>query len=215
MPLQSNGRKGYCIVRFHDLTGEQFGKLTVLKKDESKGNDRIKWLCLCECGNTKTIRGSDLRSGKIKSCGCARIKGNHRTHNMTNTRIYRIWCNVKSRCTNSNIKQYKDYGGRGITVCDEWLNSFEAFYDWSIANGYAENLTIERIDVNGNYEPSNCKWATTKEQSLNRTDNHKLTCEGETKTIAEWSEITGIHRSTIESRLKAGLTIEQALSKAP
>jgi hypothetical protein len=149
------------------------------------------------------------------SCGCLRKAGSHRTHNLSDTRLYRIWGNIKSRCYNTNIRQYKDYGARGITVCNEWLNSFEVFYEWAMANGYSEELTIDRIDVNGNYEPSNCRWITMKEQSKNRTDNHHLTHNGETKTIAEWSEITGIHRATIESRLKAGLTIEQALTKAP
>lgn len=201
------------MPKFIDLTGQQFGRLTVLKRDENKGKF-ITWLCQCDCGNTTIVRGTDLKSGKILSCGCLRKSGCHRSHNMTNTRLYRIWGNIKSRCTNKNVRQYKDYGGKGIKVCSEWTQSFETFFHWAMANGYADDLTIDRIDVNGDYEPSNCRWATRKEQSLNRSDNHYLTYNDETKTIAEWSEITGIHRATIESRLKAGMTIEQALTKA-
>lgn len=201
------------MPKFIDLTGQQFGRLTVLKRAENKGKFTT-WLCQCDCGNTTMVRGTDLKSEKTLSCGCLRKSGCHRSHNMTKTRLYRIWGNIKSRCTNKNVRQYKDYGGKGVKVCSEWTQSFEAFFDWAMANGYADNLTIDRIDVNGDYEPSNCRWATRKEQSLNRSDNHYLTYNDERKTIAEWAEITGIHRATIESRLKAGLTTEQALTKA-
>lgn len=201
--------------KYVDWTDQRFGRLTVLKKDESNKELAIKWVCLCDCGNTTIVRRGDLTSGKTLSCGCIRKEGRHRTHNLSDTRLYRIWVNIKTRCTNEKSPQYKNYGFRGIKICEEWANSFEAFYTWAMENGYDDNLTIDRIDVNGNYEPCNCRWATRKEQSLNRTDNRRLTYKGETKTFAEWSEITGIHRETIKSRLKAGLTIEQALTKAP
>lgn len=119
---------------------------------------------------------------------------------------------MKSRCTNTTIKAYKDYGGRGIKVCDEWLNSFEAFYDWAMKNGYADHLSIDRIDVNGNYCPENCRWATRKTQQMNKTNNLLIDFNGEKHTLAEWSEITGINRATIKSRLNAGWTIEKALT---
>ena len=199
---------------FIDLTGRRYGKLVVLNRDENNKGRNVKWVCVCDCGSQTTVCGNDLKAGKTVSCGCLRKEGSHRTHSMSRTRLYRIWGNMKSRCTNSNVKQYKDYGARGITVCQEWMDSFETFKEWAMANGYSEELTIDRIDVNGNYNPSNCRWITRKEQSLNRTDNHWLNYKGETKTIAEWSAITGIHRATIESRLRNGMTTEQALEKA-
>ena len=194
-----------------DLTGQRFGKLTVLQREGSK-NGHVTWKCQCDCGNIIVVRSCHLASGKQSTCGCKKKIGLHVTHGMTGTRLYRIWRNMKSRCFNKEIKAYKDYGGRGITVCEEWKNSFETFHDWSMANGYADNLTIDRIYVNGNYEPSNCRWVTRSEQSINKTDNHYITFNGETKTLAEWAKITGINRATINSRLQKGWTIEKTLT---
>ena len=200
---------------FVDLTGSSFGKLTVLKRSEESAKNGVKWVCQCDCGNVTIVRGNDMKMGKTLSCGCTKKSGTHRSHSKTGTRLYRIWGNVKTRCTNKNIKQYKDYGGKGITICDEWKDSFEAFYEWAMSNGYSDELTIDRIDANGNYEPSNCRWATRREQALNRTDNHYLTYGGETKTLVEWSEITGLNPTTITSRIQLGFSIEEALTKAP
>lgn len=197
-----------------DLTGETYGKLLAIEKATNK-NGRTAWKCQCECGNTTIATSNDLRSGKVTSCGCRKREGLHKTHGKTGTRLFRIWSNMRTRCTNKNVKAYKDYGGRGITVCDEWQNEFQAFYDWAMANGYSDELTIDRIEVNGNYEPSNCRWITMKEQLNNKTDNCYITLNDETHTLAEWSKITGINRATLKSRLDAGIAIEKALTEKP
>ena len=133
---------------FIDLTGSRFGRFVALERAPSERG--TKWLCLCDCGNTKVVDAPSLRRGLSTSCGCI-----SRTHGGFGTRPYRIWANMLNRCRNPNVPAYKDYGGRGITVCEQWTD-FAAFSVWALANGYADNLTIERKDVNGNYEPGNC-----------------------------------------------------------
>ena len=123
----------------------------------------------------------------------------------SNSRLYNIWLHMKGRCYRKTDDHYEHYGEKGITMCDEWKNDFKAFYDWAMSNGYADNLTIDRINVNGNYEPSNCRWVTMKEQCNNRTSNVILTINGESHNIQKWSEITGIKYHTIYARMKRGL----------
>ena len=136
------------------------------------------------------------------------------THHQSGTKLYDVWCAAKARCNNPKNKNYKHYGGRGIKVCDEWENSFQAFYEWAMANGYKEGLSIDRIDNDGNYEPANCRWVTQEEQCNNRRTSHKLTYEGETHTITEWSKITGIKRKIISQRVNnLGWSIERALTE--
>lgn len=146
-----------------DISGCVFGKMTVLSLHEVK-NRRTFWKCKCVCGNIKNCNGSDLRGGKIKSCGCTRIG----KHNSTGTRIYNIWKGMKARCYIESTKSFKDYGARGIKVCDEWLNDFIKFKEWSLLHGYNDELTIERKDFNGNYDPKNCIWIPKKDQAKNR-----------------------------------------------
>lgn len=129
-----------------------------------------------------------------------------------NKRLYSIWHNMKSRCYYRKSEKYKDYGGRGIIVCDEWRNNFQAFYDWAMSHGYADDLTIDRKDVNGNYEPSNCRWVTQKEQHNNTRKNHYITYNGETKTAAEWARQYGIHRCVLNNRIRRGWNFEKAIS---
>ena len=137
----------------------------------------------------------------------------NRRHGMSGDRTHHIWSGLKQRCTNPKAKDYPNYGGRGIEVCHEWLDSFEAFRDWALANGYQDDLTIDRIDVDGNYEPDNCRWISNKEQQRNRKSNHFLTLNGKTHTIAEWAEITGRGWGTIKARLNRGWTTERALTE--
>ena len=134
----------------------------------------------------------------------------------TKNRLYRIWANKKSRCYNPKASRYEHYGGKGITVCTEWRDNFQAFHDWAISHGYRDDLSIDRIDVNGNYEPGNCRWATAKKQSNNLSVNRKITFNKVTKTLSEWAAITGIDRRTIAARLDLqGWTVEQALTVQP
>lgn len=208
------------MSKFQDLTGQRFGRLTVIKRVENKtypsGQKKVEWLCKCECGKETTVSSQCLLNGHTKSCGCTKgefIRQKKATHKESNTKLYRIWQAMKRRCYNANTKDYKLYGSRGIAVCDEWFNSFEAFEKWAIVNGYDDTLTIDRIDVNGNYEPSNCRWATPKEQANNKRNNHLLTYNNKTQTLQQWADEMNIKRSTILTRLNRGWSIERALTK--
>lgn len=136
---------------------------------------------------------------------------NHYVHGKRKTRLYRIWANIKTRCTNKNDPHYRCYGGRGITVCDEWKNDFKAFYDWSVRHGYADDLTIDRINNNGNYEPSNCRWVDYKTQANNKRNVILITHNGETHNAAEWAQILHLGHDTIRQRYRKGWTPEQCL----
>ena len=192
------------FMRYEDLTGQKFGAWTVIKRMPSSKSGATKWLCKCDCGTEKEVFASNLKRGLTVSCGCKKNEMQSekaKTHGMTNTRIYRIYCNIKSRCYNPDKDNYKWYGGLGIKMCDEWRSSFENFYKWAIANGYTEKLTLDRIDGRGDYEPSNCHWVTVKEQQNNRKDNVIITYKGETKTLAQWAETCGINRVTLWNRI--------------
>lgn len=174
-----------------DLTGKKFDRLTVIERKGRTKENRALWLCKCECGKTKLVSTKDLTTHRVRSCGCLAFEHNSKmgkqsgTHYKRKTRLYTIWANMKQRCTNTNLKSFKDYGGRGIIICDEWLNNFVYFYDWAINNGYSDKLTIDRIDVNGNYEPSNCRWSTYLEQRHNRRDTILKRKEGSISEIVQ------------------------------
>ena len=195
-----------------DLTGQTFSYLTVIKQVELQSKN-AKWECRCVCGKTIVTEGARLRKGVAKSCGCKRgvLKvATMQTHGKTNTRLYRIWHSMKSRC-DYDFKGSERYFGRGIKVCAEWNGSFVKFHDWAINNGYQDNLTIDRIDSNGNYEPSNCRWANKITQDNNRSLNKFIEINGESHTIAEWARLTGIKYETIRSRVNRGVTGEDLL----
>ena len=157
-------------MKLIDLTGQRFGRLVVLQRAKTI-NKRTKWLCKCECGNEVVVEAYNLRVGHTQSCGClqrAATSVANKTHGQGHTRLYRIWNNMKNRCYRKSYHAYNHYGGRGITICNEWLHDFQAFYDWAMANGYRDDLSIDRIDSNGNYCPKNCRWATMTEQNKNK-----------------------------------------------
>lgn len=191
--------------RYVNLVGKRFGKWTVIA--ETGKRNPTKFLCKCDCGKVCEVRSGDLINRSSEGCRkCANA-----THHMSKTRIYGIWNDMKSRCYNSNNKFYKHYGGRGISVCSEWKNSFEAFYEWATNNGYSEKLTIDRIDNNGIYEPNNCKWATWQEQRNNqRCAQYEI--NGLKKTLPEWCKYAGLKYGTVYQRIhKLGESIERAL----
>lgn len=205
------------MVKMIDLTGKRFGRLTVIEQSSSTERGLARWLCKCDCGNYCVSAGVDLRRGHVKSCGCLQkeqAKAVKTKHGLRYTKLNGIWKSMKKRCHNENELSYSNYGGRGITVCDEWKEDFQAFYDWAMANGYRNGLSIDRIDVNGNYCPENCRWATRKEQNNNTRSNHLLTYNGETHTMSEWAEITGMGYGTLQSRInRYGWPIEKALTE--
>lgn len=200
-----------------DLTGQRFGRWTVLEHapNRNKQNNRhTYWSCLCDCGSIANVRALDLQRGHSRSCGCLskEIAGNRfLSHGRYNTRLYSVWSNMITRCYNPNSQKYPHYGGRGISVCEEW-RTFSVFCEWALNNGYTDDLTIDRIDVNGNYEPANCRWVSWIVQERNRTNNHVVTLNGQTKCLTEWCNIYGISRGTVGTRIHRGWSVEDALT---
>lgn len=207
-----------------NIIGQKFNRLTVLelhhkvqkfKKSGHKSGFKEYYLCQCECGKYSIVEKYSITSGKIKSCGCLIKDTAYRhfsIHNLTNHRLYNTWVHLKGRCYNCSNKYYKDYGARGIKVCNEWKNDFKAFYDWAISNGYADNLTIDRIDNNGNYEPSNCRFITLKKQQNNKRNNFNITIYNRTQTLSEWCEEKNLNYDKIQARISRGWTIEEAMT---
>lgn len=211
------------MSRFIDMTGwvmKEHGvkdsRWTVIEQSEDavqpNGKHIKMWNCICECGKIESVNGNNLRSGKSKSCGCLSIeiaKGNFGTggvkkHGCAKTRLYYVWTHIKARCYNSHTDNYKDYGGRGIKMCDEWRGSFQNFQSWALSHGYADNLTIDRIKVNGDYEPSNCRWVTQKEQANNKRNNVFFTYNGRTKTLKQWCDYYGKDYRLVHNRINYG-----------
>ena len=186
--------------KIKDLTGKKFNKLTVIR---IASRDPLYWECKCDCGNTTLVRTSNLTRGMVKSCGCLQKRGNP-THHLSNTRLYRIYKKMIRRCYVENEPAYVNYGGRGISVCNEWRESVEEFYKWAVENGYQENLTIDRIDNDGDYCPSNCRWTTYERQSNNRRTNIDITIDGVTRTLQEWCTIYDMPYKRVHMRIRAG-----------
>jgi len=185
-----------------NLMGHKFNRWTVIAKEKINRHGQTMWLCECECGTRRIVLGGSLRNGKSQSCGCLmreRASMANKRHGHHKTPIYRVWCHMLERCNNQTDAAFHNYGGRGICVCLKWL-SFEEFL--KDMGEKPKRLTIERIDNDGNYEPSNCKWATRKEQTRNTRHNVMIKYAGETKCISEWAEELGINYQTLYSRLK-------------
>lgn len=197
-----------------DLTGMRFGKLTVLREAKRKSNERHrKWLCRCDCGNEVVVLGCNLQKGNTKTCGCSHKKHKYGEISTKHMRLYRTYYAMKQRCYNEHSKIFNHYGGRGITICDEWLSSFEAFRDWALKTGYADNLTIERIDVNGNYCPENCCWITQAEQLNNTRRNVILTYDGLTMNLTQWAKHLGVNRDFLRGRIRLGWDCERVFTE--
>lgn len=197
--------------------GDKYGRLTVIKEVEKRlfnGKPHIRqFLCKCDCGAETVARISKLLRGKNPTCGCQ--YGYHLTkHGESRSRLYKIWQGMRNRCQYAKHAEYVNYGLRGIKVCDEW-QTYEPFRDWAKENGYQEDLTIDRIDVNGNYEPNNCRWITNNEQQLNRRDSIYITYKGETKHLFEWSEEYGIKPHVLMMRYKKYGVSDEIFSKEP
>lgn len=216
------------MTKSKDITGQKFNRLTAIKfhhtKEYTYSNNRKQktqyWLCKCDCGKITIVSKSSLVCGKVKSCGCLRKEISTQNalantkHGLKHTKIYSVWHGIKTRCYNINSKDYQNYGGRGIKMCDEWRNDVQAFYYWAINNGHDKNLTIDRIDVNGDYSPNNCRWISRCEQERNKRRTRYLTYNGETHCMKEWAEIIGINYSTLKSRLGVKKwSVERALNE--
>ena len=205
-------------IRGKDITGNVYGRLTAIELSYRDKKSNSFWLCKCECGNDTTVRIGDLGSGNTTSCGCYREEQSNKalierstTHGETGTRLYNIWHGMKQRSNYKKNISYKHYGGKGIKVCKAWEEDYVKFRDWAMSNGYESHLTIDRIDNAGNYEPSNCRWATVKEQSNNKSTNKNLKYNGQSKTVSEWAKEFSMNNSTLSMRLEAGWGVKKSL----
>lgn len=215
--------------KYIDLTGMQFGKWYVKERDNDASG--VRWICQCECGTIRSVITAHLKNGASQSCGCVqkeicskRMTKLNTTHNLSKTKLYQIWIGIKQRCYDKNCLNYKYYGSRGTKVCKEWLdkeNGFTNFYDWAISNGWKDEKrlngrckwTIDRIDNNGDYEPSNCKWSTLEEQAVNTTRNHFVTFENKTLTLSQWARLKNIKYYLLIERLGRNWSFKDALYK--
>lgn len=199
-----------------DLKGQKINKLLVLEFFENK-NKRTYWKCLCDCGNIKEILGTHLVQGKTKSCGCYNSeKASQSCKNRTiipNKRIMYIWQSMKQRCYKEDSISYKNYGAKGIKICNEWLNNPKVFYDWAINNGYEERLTIDRINNNGDYEPNNCRWTDWETQMRNTKHNIIINYQGETNCVKYFIDKYKLNQFAIYSRLKRNWSVKDAIEK--
>lgn len=202
-----------------DLTGQQFDRLYVKRRSEQRSKEgRVMWVCSCSCGNIVLVDTKSLTTRNTKSCGCYSKEVHSRIltkHGASRSKLYFVWNDMKSRCTDVNAVPYRDYGGRGIIVCNEWMTSFESFQQWALSNGYRQGLTLDRIDVNKGYNPENCRWVTMKVQCNNKRNNRFISYNNETRTISEWSEIAGINKAVIRYRLNSGWDVKDALTIKP
>lgn len=200
------------MAKITDLVGQRFERLTVVSLAEMR-NGRPRWACRCDCGAEVVVAGNHLKSGATRSCGCLQRElaaQRATTHGKSRTRTYRIWDLMHSRCTNPKNLRFKQYGGRGITVCESW-RTFEGFL--ADMGECPDGCSIDRIDPNGNYEPGNCRWATEAVQQNNRTSNRMIEFNGRTQSLADWAREIGIKPATLRHRIESGWSIEDAMTK--
>ena len=204
-----------------DLIGQTFHQLTVIARADNLGG-RTTWLCDCSCGNTVVVLGVNLRNGNTESCGC--LKANsyklaaraNVIHGLSKSRLYSTWRGMLARCYNQNDPKYYLWGGRGITVCNEWRESFVPFRDWALESGYQDNLTIDRISSNGNYCPNNCRWVTRAENSSRKSNNIRIKCpDGIVRTLSQISKLTGLTHSMLYQRYAKCTTISYEMLTQP
>lgn len=201
-----------CMQKAKDLTGMTFGNLTAIKKTQRKNRNTL-WLCKCKCGNEVECYQYNLQRGTSTSCGCLRsfyAKQSRNCHGESKGTLYKKWSSIKARCYNEKSPNYRNYGGRGIKMCDDWLE-FWTFREWAYENGYSEKLTLERIDVNGDYKPENCTWITMEEQQNNKRRSVFIEYNGYRKTVSQWAREVGISKEALMYRYKAGWTAEECL----
>lgn len=196
---------------FKDISGQRFSRLTVIEFAGIGKENRAMWRCKCDCGNEVIVSGKSLRTGNTRSCGCLvadldreRNEKYIKKHGKTNTRLFGVWSSMKDRCYNKNATSYKDYGMRGIAVCEEWKNDFEAFYMWAMEQGYDPSAkrgecTVDRIDCNKGYSPDNCRLANSMQQADNRRSTRRLTFNGTTMNLSDWARFYGRHCSIFHS----------------
>lgn len=202
---------------YNDLSGKKFGRLTVITKTEKRRHRSVIWECKCDCGNITEVASDDLVSGNTRSCGCLQkeITSRHFTkHGLRKYgNLYNVWNGMIQRCENPANKSYPSYGGRGISVCEEWRNDISAFFKWAKESGYGMGLSLDRIDNNKGYSPNNCRWTTVARQNLNKRNNRFVTYAGKTQTLKEWADSVGMKDVTLNSRIRAGWDIERALTE--
>ena len=201
------------MTKLIDLTGQTFGRWKAISKSQSDANGQAQWVCVCACGNERVVNGQNLRSGKSVSCGCFKSETTSKrskTHGLSNSRTFRIWANMVTRTTNANFDRRKDYADRGISLCDKWL-TFEGFLS-DMGECPSSQHSIDRVDNSLGYSRENCRWATAIEQANNTRANNRVSLNGETHTLAEWSRITGINYSTLRNRVnRSKMSAEDAL----
>lgn len=206
------------MSRMIDISNQRFGRLVAFQPSTALATNKSKkWICKCDCGTTKEIRSSDLRFGKVTSCGCRKdekTSERFKKHGMSGTLIYDVWRSIKQRCYNPRNKDFPNYGGRGILMDPQWKEDFTTFHHWAVSNGYREGLTIERVDPNGNYEPSNCSWIENEEQANNRRNSIRYEYQGQSLTIRELSEKLNMNYNTLRDYLRnKKMSVEEVINK--
>lgn len=202
-----------------DLTGQRFGRLVVIEdtgKTSTPGRNKI-WLCRCDCGKLIEVHSGRLRCGETKSCGCLKFSKRSEHPEYKEERLYSVWVGMRRRCRSEKVKEYKNYGGRGISICKEW-DDYATFREWALLAGYDENAginecTLDRIDVNGDYCPRNCRWVNSGVQNNNRRNNRLITYHGKTQTVAQWEHELHRRKGQISERLNMGWSVEDAIER--